>query len=72
MMDGNSLTAVNLTHELATSWILKGNGTIKSKDLRGISNIVGYKSASKFFFFFGQNKFTIAALGALFSISHGS
>jgi len=52
MMDGNSLTAVNLTHELATSWILKGNGTIKSKDLRGISNIVGYKSASKFFFFF--------------------
>lgn len=71
MMDGNSLTAVNLTHELATSWILEGNGTIKSKDLRGISNIVGYKSASKFFFFW-QNKFTIAALGALFSISHCS
>lgn len=54
MMDGNSLTAVNLTHELATSWILEGNGTIKSKDLRGISNIVGYKSASKFFFFLAK------------------
>lgn len=39
MMDGNSLTTVNLTREFATLWMLQGNRTIKS-------NIVSNESAS--------------------------
>lgn len=31
MMDGNSLTAVNLTHELAKMWILQGNELLRVK-----------------------------------------
>lgn len=63
MMDGNSLTTVNLTREFATLWILQGNRT----GLCGVSNIVSNESASKFFLLAPQNTFLIvAALGASF------
>lgn len=60
MMDGNSLTTVNLTREFATLWILQGNRTIKSTGLCGVSNIVCNEC------------FQVFPFGAAKYISHGS